>query len=383
MRIEQRIEQEIRSSIEQLRVPNIAVIGMAGAGKSTLINSVFGENKAKTGDGETVTVGFNRYTHDGNPPIVLFDSAGYTAGNPQEFTSTITKFLEKSQNYQIEHRIHLVWYVVNAAASRVTDFDLKIITAITNLDIPVVPVISKCDIARDESIKELENALVIHKISRVYDVVRVAAEPMNNINPSGLEALVSTTLNILPDIYELAVIASQRVLIKSKRKVAWTYIRAAALACFSAAFVPMPGTTAAATSASQYSLLRLLVDLYDCKYLLSPLLGLANRNLAALLTITSTFVLDTISLIFPPAFLMSESVAGLAGSAYIITVGLAVASVLEKLAQSPVSQRKIEDEIRMFLRDNIQVEMSKYSKMNINSKQDIENIGRDFLAGSI
>ncbi|XWK89719.1 MAG: GTPase domain-containing protein [Phormidium sp.] len=386
---EQRIETELRESIERLKVPNIALIGMCGSGKSTLVNCVFGANEAKAGAGSPITDGFKRYSSssEGKPPVVLYDSAGYEPNKESQFVSNVVEFLERSHRYEIEHKIHLVWYVVNAATGRFLEFDAEIIKKISSLSIPLIIVISKCDIAQDSDIEKIEDVIKSYKFKQVYNIIRVAAEPMVKggmpiCKPFGLENLVKTTLSELPDIYELAVIASQKIIIKSKRKVAWNYIQVAALACFGAAFIPLPGTTAATTGASQYSLLKVLMELYGYEDLIDPLMSIIGTNLQGLLTLTATFVLDAVAAVFPPAFLATETISGLAGSAYVIVVGLSVTTVLERLAQFRLTGNESEMQINI-LKEDIRKEIGRYSHLNITSKQDIENVGQDFIKGKI
>ncbi|MFB2916890.1 GTPase [Aerosakkonema funiforme] len=386
---ERRIEKELRESIENLKVPNIAVIGMSGSGKSTLINCVFGSNQAKTGAGSPITEGFKRYSSrsEGKPPVVLYDSAGYEPNKEAQFVSNVVEFLERSHRYQIEHKIHLVWYVINAATGRFLEFDAEIINKISSLSIPLIIVISKCDIAQDADIEKIEEVIRSYKFKRVYNIIRLAAQPMVKgekpiCQPFGLEEIVKTTLSELPDIYELAVIASQKIIIKSKRKVAWNYIQVAALACFGAAFIPLPGTTAATTGASQYSLLKVLMELYGYEDFIDPLLTVSGTTLQGVLTLIATFVLDSIALVFPPAFFATETISGLAGSAYVIVVGLSVTTVLERLAQSRLTGNESQVQINI-LKEDIRKEIGRYSHLNITSKQDIENVGQDFIKGKI
>lgn len=100
------------------------------------------------------------------------------------------------------------------------------------------------------------------------------------------------------------------------------------------------------------------------------------------MTLTATFVLDAVAAVFPPAFLATETISGLAGSAYVIVVGLSVTTVLERLAQFRLTGNESEVQINI-LKEDIRKEIGRYSHLNITSKQDIENVGQDFIKGKI
>ena len=60
---------------EKLARLNILVAGKSGVGKSTLINSVFGKEVAKTGDGEPVTSRICKNEKEGFP-LTIYDTPG-------------------------------------------------------------------------------------------------------------------------------------------------------------------------------------------------------------------------------------------------------------------------------------------------------------------
>ena len=71
------LKTELKTVLDKMSPPNIAVIGRTGAGKSTLINKVFGSDLAKTGVGLPVSDAFVRYPEflDEKPLVVVFGSA--------------------------------------------------------------------------------------------------------------------------------------------------------------------------------------------------------------------------------------------------------------------------------------------------------------------
>ncbi|NEQ70660.1 MAG: GTP-binding protein, partial [Symploca sp. SIO2D2] len=145
------MEKELKKIVQEMKAPNIAIIGKTGAGKSTLINKVFGVEKAETNTGSPVSKSFKRYTPDHcsvdtRKPINLYDSAGYEANKESEFLEGLFNFIEKRKAEGLESQIHLVWYVLNAASKRFEGFDADIINELNRLEIPVIVVLSQCDI---------------------------------------------------------------------------------------------------------------------------------------------------------------------------------------------------------------------------------------------
>jgi GTPase SAR1 family protein len=70
----------------------VLVAGCTGAGKSTLINRVFGRVVARTGAGVPITQHFERYELE-NEAVVIYDSKGLEVGDHNEFIETTKSFL--------------------------------------------------------------------------------------------------------------------------------------------------------------------------------------------------------------------------------------------------------------------------------------------------
>ena len=143
------IAQQFRQSYIDLanntRKPNVLIVGTTGAGKSSLINSVFGKRLAQEGAGVPITAQFQRYApEDGN--VVIYDSRGLEHGNTQLFIDDTRKFF---QSLSPEDSIHVVWYVINGAGSRIQPFEEEICRTLF-ADTPIIFLINKADISTDE-----------------------------------------------------------------------------------------------------------------------------------------------------------------------------------------------------------------------------------------
>lgn len=124
--------------------PTIMVLGTTGCGKSTLINTVFGNDVAKVSMGAAGTKSFDKYV-DSN--VVFIDSEGWETNiNCDEYISNIKKYLSdlKSEGQVVQ----CMWYCISAEASKIQDIDIDILQEITQIDDfakRLCVVITKCD----------------------------------------------------------------------------------------------------------------------------------------------------------------------------------------------------------------------------------------------
>jgi len=374
--IEETIEQEIKKSISNIRVPNIAVIGRTGVGKSTLINAVFGIEVARTGAGFAVTQDFDRYPPEGSDeiyPIIIYDSAGYESGKDQEFVKKVFDFLEQKQAKDIEDQIHIVWYVLNAASARVEYFDRDIINKINELNIPAILVLSQCDRATEKEIKGIEEALDSFQLKKILSRIQVSASPLKIrgkpiCEPFGLTELVNQTIEQLPEIYTEAVIRAQIVDLKAKRELSWQYILTAASAAFAVGFIPIPITSPLTLITSQAALWVAIASIYGYKKI-GKNLGISFGAKRSLLNILSLASLDLIRMFVP----LIGAVSGAATATYIVLFGSVYASAFEKLSKAHLDGSETEAVIK-FLREAIKEEFVKYSDVNIHAPHSREKI---------
>ena len=116
------LERELNAGSE-LPTANIIVAGIAGVGKSTLINAVFGSQLAATGIGRPITPQIAEY-QDGDIPIRIWDTVGLeldaekTRQSIKDIKATIASKASSNSPYD---RIHAIWYCVNSYSSRYMD----------------------------------------------------------------------------------------------------------------------------------------------------------------------------------------------------------------------------------------------------------------------
>ena len=85
-----------------------------------------------------------------NNSVVFYDSDGYEIGSTDVYKNRLTKFLAKKTG---KFGIHLVWYTINAAAQRVTEFDREIVDLISQ-DFLVCILLTKIDDCDEDSLSK-------------------------------------------------------------------------------------------------------------------------------------------------------------------------------------------------------------------------------------
>jgi energy-coupling factor transporter ATP-binding protein EcfA2 len=140
---------------------NVLVLGKSGAGKSSLLNYLWGDVIANTGTGRPVT---ERSSAEeigiyANEPLgvsedlelVIFDSWGMEADKADEWNRIIRKETEKREaSSKIEDWFHAVIYCVSAKGARIEDFEIKkVVQPLIDAGYAVIFALTKCGVASD------------------------------------------------------------------------------------------------------------------------------------------------------------------------------------------------------------------------------------------
>ncbi|NEO55561.1 MAG: GTPase domain-containing protein [Okeania sp. SIO3B5] len=375
-------ENEIKKVLDNLSAPNIAVIGLTGVGKSSLINKIFGNNIATTGAGRAITTEYTKYSpsaFDIDLPVSLYDSPGYEPGIEQgAFVKKTIDFLKYKNRQGKEEQIHILWYLINASTARLTQADIDIIEKINHNHIPAIIVLSKCDIAQPAEKEQVKKAIEETMFSKVYKIVEVAASPLTLPNgeyicePFGMKELVNLTSELLPKTYSDALIVAQIVDIESKRKLAWKYIREASIACFGVGAIPIPlSSPTGAIGALGYMYNRIIVAYGHTNRAL--LLAISGITLGGVRTVVTNALLDVFSLTFPGI----SALTGGTAAVFTAASGIAFTKTCERLAIEKLSDS--EGEIKQKIREIFQEEFRNSSSLQVSKPNDLDRVGTDFI----
>ena len=150
--------------------PAILICGQTGTGKSSIVNFRLREPVAEVGNNaESVRNGFPPPKYE-NDDVIFYDCDGYEIGSPDVYKNKLIRFLAKKTG---KSGIHLVWYTINAAAQRVTDFDREIVDLISQ-DFYVFILLTKIDDCDEDGLSkfcgEVNDAIPETPIYRVSTI---------------------------------------------------------------------------------------------------------------------------------------------------------------------------------------------------------------------
>ncbi|GLZ77398.1 GTPase [Actinorhabdospora filicis] len=245
-----RFEDEYEKALSSLGTFNVAVFGDTGAGKSTLINAVFGKQLAATDIGDSIT---RHITYHGGPPepLGIYDNRGFGLDDSSDVDSIVgelRRIVADNRSKPLSERIHVVWFVSNFYSRRFLDGHARFVRALADLQLPVMMVLTQVPLTREG--KYHKDALALAEYIRGLELPttpRGKVFMVNSIGDAdlgqpahGLKQLLEATFPIVPAAVHEALIASQRVDVDLKRKKARQIVIASAAAAGGTGAVPVP-----------------------------------------------------------------------------------------------------------------------------------------------
>eukprot|EP00736_Rhodelphis_marinus_P001612 Rmarinus@m.22465 len=223
--------------------PNVLLVGHCGSGKSSIVNAVFGEDLATTGAGSPITQHFEKFSPPGKP-LVIYDSKGLEHGKESGFLDDMETFMMNCFANSNDF-IHIVWFVVNLGTARFSDYDVKICREVLQ-SVPKIIVLNKADSVDDKTVADMIETIEKLHLPRVVGTFAVSANPqfeppqscskcksedivfrkkkmtltcedcghsgvVDPPRPIGLQDVVLTTIEALPDNAKESFVAVQRI----------------------------------------------------------------------------------------------------------------------------------------------------------------------------
>lgn len=249
---------------------NLMVIGGTGVGKSSLINRVFGENKAAVGAGKPITRQIALYTSE-NSSINIFDTIGYElqdeANTENLFEQHVLAEIDRRASMALSEQIHAIWYCISITNHRVLPYDTDQIMALAKHRIPLFIVFTKCDEDAEGPNGEGKTATEFRKVFseepnlKNIQIFETAATSKFDFD---LDALLTASVNALGDEQlRNAFNAAQIRNLPLKKDAAAKWIHAAAVSAAAAGAIPIPGPDAPVIAGIQLGLAAKLAYLYD------------------------------------------------------------------------------------------------------------------------
>lgn len=232
------LDKAILDQKRKLGTINILVAGQTGAGKSTLVNAVFGEEFAKTARGKPVTKKATWYARDGHP-LRMLDTRGLEAASYQETLDDLKKAILAGRGSPVANeQIHIAWICVQEGGGRVQEADFALARLLMSENIPVIVVVTKHGMDPDFA-DEVPDLFRSENVP-IEAVIPVRAKPIMGQQEVGLAELVRGTFRILPKAVQGAFSAAQQIDLDMKISSSWTCVHTAATAAATAAAIPLP-----------------------------------------------------------------------------------------------------------------------------------------------
>lgn len=251
--------------------PTIAVLGISGAGKSSLINTVFGFEIAKVSDVEPLTSGFKLYRgSEYKKPINLIDSAGYEITQGGTYCNNIVRLVNEGIDGE---NIHVLWYCIPITNKRVEEMDtdnIKALCSSGNIRGRLCVVFTKCDQDNEDG----SIAAAFKKKIRTIcgeDIKCFETSSSDEMDDQlQLEELISWSASVIDDEdLRVRFISSQMQNLEAKKAAVSTVIKTAAAASAAIGITPIPFSDAALLVPVQVRMITKIIDIYGVSSLAS------------------------------------------------------------------------------------------------------------------
>lgn len=245
--------QDTSKHLRSIGAVNILVAGQTGVGKSTLVNSVFGEAFAATAAGSPVTQHAQWFVSD-TVPLRILDTRGLEA---KDYSVTLNALRAEIDNSRAQHdeknQLHMAWVCISTPSSRVQECEIDVLKLLNKYNIPTIIVLTKYD--DDEDFPGIVGQIVTEKGAQFTAIVAVRALARKTRPTVGLDELVTATFTALPLAHKAAFAAAQKISRDLNRMTAETYVTVAASAAAAASVIPIPFADLATLAPIQTSML--------------------------------------------------------------------------------------------------------------------------------
>lgn len=256
---------------------NVLVIGNSGVGKSTLINSVLGDEKAKTGYGSSGTTDKLEIYESEEIPFRIIDTIGFEPSFIKEHKAinAVKKWSKDSaKKGKEDSEINVIWFCVEGTTSKLFPKTIKDLSKATAMwkTVPIVVVITKSYSVpeRELNIKMVKDAFAMQKrhSKNLKDIVPVVASiyTLNDTAfaaPEGITELIDVTNALMPEGIKAGANDVYKFKLKRKKALAQSIVAVSTTAAVSVGAITIRFADALILSPIEVGQINALARLYE------------------------------------------------------------------------------------------------------------------------
>ena len=256
---------------------NVLVIGNSGVGKSTLINSVLGDEKAKTGYGSSGTTDKLEIYESEEVAFRIIDTVGFEPSLVKGWKAinAVKKWSKESaKNGKEDSEINVIWFCVEGTSSKLFPKTIKDLSKATAMweTVPIVVVITKSYSVpeRTQNIEMVSNAFAKQKrySKNLKHIVPVVASTytLNDTAfaaPEGITELIDVTNELMPEGIKAGAHDIYNFKLKRKKGLAQSIVALSTTAAVTVAAVPISLADALILSPIEVAQINGLAQLYE------------------------------------------------------------------------------------------------------------------------
>ena len=340
--------KELTNAFAALGCFNLAIFGATGAGKSTLVNAVFGKDVADTGVGQPVTKGIQYHRRD-DGFLGIFDSEGFETGSAgDQILEGLRSVVDARRTGAIDQQIHAAWYVVRWSDRRFEDAQAAFVRSLADMGLPVIVVLTQVP-TKDGQVHPHARELADYiaglglpiRAGGAPVMTNAIADEFTHAPAFGLDRLLDATYDVVPEAAQAALTAAQRLDMERKKKAVKAIINQAVTVASGIGAVPIPFTDAALLVPNQVTMIARISAAYGLPPQRSRAMAIAGSLvLTGGATMAGRYAVTSLLKFIPGGAIAGSAISATVAGSLTRAVGIAWARVCEYAITLPPGQQE-------------------------------------------